>query len=64
MGKLLIRWIINALALAAAAYIVPLVIAEGIVIAGEPAWLTVAIMGLIFGLVNALIRPLLKLLTP
>jgi putative membrane protein len=54
----LIRWIINAAALAAAAYLVP-----GINIVGEPAWLTVAITALIFGLVNALIRPLLKLLT-
>ena len=61
--KLLIRWFINAVALAAAAYVVPLVISDGIVIVGEPAWVSVAIMALIFGLVNALIRPLLKLLT-
>jgi putative membrane protein len=58
LGRLLIRWFINAIALAAAAYLVP-----GIRIVGEPAWQTVAIMALIFGLVNALIRPLLKLLT-
>jgi putative membrane protein len=56
--RLLISWFINAVALAAAAYFVP-----GITIAGEPAWLTVAITALIFGLVNALIRPFLKLLT-
>jgi putative membrane protein len=54
----LISWIINAVALAAAATLVP-----GIDIVGEPAWMTVAIMALIFGLVNALIRPFLKLLT-
>jgi putative membrane protein len=63
LGRLLIRWFINAVALAAAAYLVPIVIPEGIVVAGEPAWLSVAITALIFGLVNALIRPLLKLVT-
>ena len=63
MGKLLISWFINGVALAVAAYLVPMVIPEGIVIAGEPAWLSVAITALIFGLVNALIRPLLKLVT-
>lgn len=63
MGRLLISWFINAVALAVAAYLVPVIIPEGIVIAGEPAWLSVAIAALIFGLVNALIRPLLKLVT-
>jgi putative membrane protein len=58
LSRILIRWLINAAALAAAAYLVP-----GIDVVGEPAWLTIAIMALIFGLVNALIRPLLKLLT-
>jgi putative membrane protein len=54
----LISWIINGLALAAAAYLV-----SGITVVGEPTWLTVAVMAIIFGLANALIRPLLKLLT-
>jgi len=63
LGRLLISWFINAVALAVAAYLVPVIIPEGIVIAGEPAWLSVAIAALIFGLVNALIRPLLKLVT-
>lgn len=63
MTRLLVRWFINAVALALAAYLVPMVIPGGIVIAGEPAWLSVAITALIFGLVNALIRPLLKLVT-
>lgn len=58
MGKMLVSWLINAIALAAAAYLVP-----GIDVAGEPAWLTVAIMAAIFGLVNALIRPLLKIMS-
>jgi putative membrane protein len=58
LGRLLISWIINGLALAAAAYLVP-----GITVVGEPTWFTVAVMAIVFGLANALIRPLLKLLT-
>ena len=58
MGRILVSWLINAIALAAAAYFV-----QGIRIVGEPAWLTVVLMALIFGLVNALIRPILRLLT-
>ena len=58
MGRLLISWIINAVALALAAWLIP-----GIAITGETAWVAVAVMALIFGLVNALIRPLVKFLT-
>jgi len=59
--KLLIHWVIIALALAAAAYLVP-----GIRVTDTealPGWATVAIMAVIFGLVNALIRPVLRFLT-
>jgi putative membrane protein len=55
--KLLTSWFINAVALAAAAYLVP-----DISISDEKAWIAVAIMAVIFGLVNTLIRPFLKLL--
>ncbi|MDH7486289.1 MAG: phage holin family protein [Anaerolineae bacterium] len=55
MNRLIIRWLINAAALWAAAELV-----SGIGYEGWPALLIVA---LIFGLVNALIRPILKLLT-
>jgi putative membrane protein len=55
---LLISWLINAIALALAAYFVP-----GIRVTGDEAWVVIAIMAVIFGLVNALIRPLVKLLT-
>ena len=58
MNRILISWIINGVALAAAAYLVP-----GIDMVGEPAWVTVAVMAIVFGLVNALLRPVLKLLT-
>jgi putative membrane protein len=59
--KLLIHWLITALALAAAAYLIP-----GIEVTDTgalPGWAVVAIMAVIFGLVNALIRPILKFLT-
>jgi len=55
MNRLIIRWLINAAALWVAAAIVP-----GIGYSGWPALLIVA---LIFGLVNALIRPVLKVMT-
>ena len=57
MGKLLMRWLITALALVAAAWLVPGIQVEG------SAWLAYAGMAVVLGLVNAVIRPLLKLLT-
>jgi putative membrane protein len=56
--KLIIRWIISALALFAAAYFVP-----GIRVEGTNAWTVYAVMAIILGLVNALVRPILKLLS-
>jgi len=55
MGRWVLTWLINAVALAAAARLVP-----GIEVVGDPWWKTLAIMAVIFGLVNALIRPILK----
>ena len=56
MTKFLIRWGINAVALYAAAWLVP-----GIEFRGN--WMGVIWLALIFGLLNALVRPLLKFLT-
>lgn len=57
--KLILRWIITALAVAAAAYILP-----GIQVSNEPSALTtLAVAALLLGLVNALIRPLLMFLS-
>jgi putative membrane protein len=56
MRHLLLRWIINAIALAVAATFV-----SGIHVDGG--WLVLALVALIFGLVNALIRPVVALLT-
>lgn len=56
MTKFLIRWGINAVALYAAVWIVP-----GIEFRGD--WTGVLWLALISGLLNALLRPLLKFLT-
>jgi len=55
--KLIARWIIAALALVVAAWLVP-----GIRVTGN-AWVAYAGMALILGLVNAVVRPILKALT-
>ncbi len=57
MTKLLIRWIITILALFVAAWIVP-----GIRVSGT-AWIAYALMAIVLGLVNAVVRPILKVLT-
>ena len=56
MPKFLIRWAINAVALYVATMIVP-----GIHLVGS--WVNLIWLALIFGLLNALVRPLLALLT-
>ncbi|MBN1231691.1 MAG: phage holin family protein [Anaerolineales bacterium] len=57
MNKFIIRWLINALAIFATIYLVP-----GLQMENE-SWIAYAILGLIFGVVNAVIRPLLKIMT-
>lgn len=56
--QLLIRWAISALSLFAAAWLVP-----GIHVDDGRGWVAYAAMAIILSLANALIRPLLKLLT-
>lgn len=56
--KLVIRWVVSTLALFAAAYLIP-----GIRVEDPNAWMVYALMALILGLVNAVIRPFLKLLS-
>jgi len=58
MAKLVIRWLINFLALFAAAWLV-----KGITVEDGGGWTVFAVMAIILGLVNAVLRPLLKLLT-
>ena len=57
MTKLLVRWGIIVVALIAAAWLLP-----GIEVYGA-AWVVYAVMAVILGLINAVIKPLLKLLT-
>ena len=56
MRRLLLRWLINAAALFVAEYFVEGITAEG-------GWEVLLVVALIFGLLNAIIRPLLRLLT-
>jgi putative membrane protein len=60
LRKLMLRWLINALALFVAAVVVKGVGVEEGRWAG---WVVFAVVAVIFGLMNALIRPLLKVLT-
>lgn len=55
--KLILRWFIIAISLYVAVLIVP-----GISVEGE-AWIAFSIMALVLGLVNAIIRPILKFLS-
>ena len=56
MTKFIIRWVINAVALYAAVWIIP-----GIDYLGD--WVGILWLALIIGLLNSLVRPLLKFLT-
>ncbi len=53
--KLLIRWVLNTLALFAVAYVLPGFHYEG--------WIAVAIAAAVLGILNALVRPILYVLT-
>jgi putative membrane protein len=56
MSKALWRWVINAVALYVAARVV-----TGIELTGD--WVSLALIALVFGVVNALLGPILKLLS-
>ena len=58
MTRFILRWAINAAALYAAIAILP-----GVDLPAGASWLSLIWLALIFGLVNALFRPLLKFLT-
>jgi putative membrane protein len=62
MYRFIIRWAINALALYAAIVVTNSLIPGGISLQ-NPNWQSYLWLGLIFGLINALVRPLLALLT-
>jgi len=56
--RLLLRWIVMAIALAVAAWTVP-----GIDVTGQNGTIAVLLMAIVFGIVNAFIRPLITLLS-
>lgn len=60
MNRFFIRLIINAIALYAAIEIVPGIELQS---AQMPLWMTIVLLALVFGLLNALLRPLITLLT-
>jgi putative membrane protein len=62
MYRFILRWAINAIAIYAAIVLLENVIPGGIALQ-NPGWQTYIWLGLIFGLVNALLRPLLAFLT-
>jgi putative membrane protein len=55
--RLILRWIISALALFVAAWLVPGIRVD------EGGWVAYAVMAVVLGLVNALVRPVLKILS-
>jgi putative membrane protein len=56
--KFLIRWLITSISVAAAVLLVP-----GIRIEGTAGWWAVIVMALVLGLLNAVLRPILALLS-
>lgn len=57
MTKFILRWVINAIAL----YLAVLILPDRLILEGG--WVSIIWLALIFGLVNALFRPLIQLLT-
>jgi putative membrane protein len=57
MTRFVLRWLINAVALFAAINIVPGITPQG------DSWIAIIWLALIFGLLNAFLRPLIKILT-
>ena len=55
--KLIGRWVLTIVALFVAAILIPGIRVEG------TAWIAFAVMAVVLGLVNAIVRPILKLLT-
>ena len=60
---LVLRWFVNAVALLAAAFVVPGIRLNASGSPGLNEWMTLAIVALIFGVINAIIRPVVVLLT-
>ena len=60
---MILRWCVNAIALLAAAFVVPGIHLSGSGRPGFNEWVTLAVVAAIFGVVNAIIRPVVVFLT-
>ena len=60
---LVLRWFVNAVALLAAAFVVPGIRLSASGSPGLNEWMTLAIVALIFGVINAIVRPVVVLFT-
>ena len=56
--RLLIRFLLNAVALGVTILVVP-----GITLGGDNKWVGLAVLSVIFGLINTFLKPIVKLLT-
>ena len=61
--RILIRWLITAIAVAAAVAILRAIDPAWVTLSGQNAWFAVIAMAAVLGLVNALIRPILQFLS-
>lgn len=59
MGSFLVRWLVTAIAVGAAAWLVPGIDTFG----ASEAWVSVAAFGLVLSLINMSIKPLLQILS-
>jgi putative membrane protein len=60
MNRFILRWVINAIALYLAIILVPGIRLTN---AGSNQWVAIILLALVFGLLNALLRPLIMILT-
>jgi putative membrane protein len=63
LARILVRWLITAIAVAAAVFLLSVMNPTWVSLNGQSAWLAVIAMAAVLGLVNALVRPLLQLLS-
>jgi putative membrane protein len=61
--RLLIRWLITAVAVAAAVVFLHFVNPSWVTLNGQNAWIAVLVMAAVLGFVNAIIRPILTFLS-
>jgi putative membrane protein len=62
-ARILIRWLITAIAVAAAVFLLSVINPAWVTLNGQSAWIAVIVMAAVLGLVNAVIRPILQFLS-